>query len=104
MVRADLEVDLVGFELDDGFAGFDPIALFLQPARDSRLDDRLPKLRNNDVGHTSGLLCEHERRLGGRRSEVERLRDEVLLIDLVPGRGALRGAGAALPPNVTQGP
>ena len=47
----DLEIDLLGLELDDRFADFDAIALLLQPARDARFDDRFTELRNDDVGH-----------------------------------------------------
>jgi hypothetical protein len=48
----DLEVDLLGLELDDGLAGGDGLALALQPARDARFDDRFTELRNDDVdGH-----------------------------------------------------
>ena len=58
MLGADLEVDLLGLELDDGLAGGDGLALALQPARDARFDDRLTELGNDDVdGH--GVLYDN---------------------------------------------
>ncbi len=51
VIGADLEVDLLGLELDDRLAGLDAVAFLLQPARDARLDDRFTELRNDDVGH-----------------------------------------------------
>ena len=48
-----LEVDLLGFELDDRLADLDAVALLLQPARDARLDDRFTEFRNDDIGHVS---------------------------------------------------
>ena len=48
---ADLEVDLLGFELDERLADLDAVAFLLQPPRDARLDDRLAELRNDDVRH-----------------------------------------------------
>ena len=48
-VGVDLEIDLVGLELDQRLAGGDRLALSLQPARHARFDDRFPQLRNDDV-------------------------------------------------------
>ncbi len=50
-VGVDLEVDLLGLELDDRLAELDAVAFLLQPARDARLDDGLTKFRDNDVRH-----------------------------------------------------
>ena len=58
LLGADLEVDLLGLELDDGLAGGDGLALALQPARDARFDDRLTELGNDDVdGHGVLYAC-----------------------------------------------
>ena len=51
LLGADLEVDLLGFELDERVADLDAIAFLLQPPRDARLDDRFSELRDDDVGH-----------------------------------------------------
>ena len=48
---ADLEVDLLGLELDQRLAQLDAVALLLQPVRDARFDDRLAEFRDDDVGH-----------------------------------------------------
>ena len=56
LLGADLEIDLLGFELDDGLAGGDRLALALQPARDARFDDRFTELGDDDVGG-HGILC-----------------------------------------------
>src|SRR5437870_3363311 len=37
----DLEIDLVGLELDEGIADVDGVPFLLQPLRDPRVDDRL---------------------------------------------------------------
>ena len=47
--RRDLEVDLVGFELDERIAGRDDVAGLLQPARHARIDDRLADFGNDDI-------------------------------------------------------
>ena len=47
--RADLEVDLVGLELDERLAGGDGVAFLLQPLRDARVDDRLADFGHDDV-------------------------------------------------------
>ena len=44
LLGADLEIDLLGLELDDRLADLDAVALLLQPARDARLDDRFTEL------------------------------------------------------------
>src|SRR5690606_24012607 len=46
---ADLEIDLVGLELDQRLAGGDGVSFLFQPARDARLDDGLTKLRDDDI-------------------------------------------------------
>ena len=50
---AHLEIDLLGLELDHGSPTLDAVARLLQPLRDARLDDRLTKLRNDDLD----ILC-----------------------------------------------
>ena len=47
--RADLDVDLVGLELDERVAGRHALAFLLQPARDARVDDRLADLGHDDI-------------------------------------------------------
>jgi hypothetical protein len=50
----DLEVDLVGLELDQGLADVDGVPFLLQPLRDARVDDRLADLRDYYIrGHTT---------------------------------------------------
>ena len=50
--RADLDVDLVGLELDQRIAGSDDIALLPQPLRHAGVDDGLSDFGNDDVyGH-----------------------------------------------------
>ena len=50
--RADLDVDLVGLELDQRIAGGDDIALLAQPLRHAGIDDGLSDFGNDDVyGH-----------------------------------------------------
>ena len=46
---ADLEIDLVGLELDEHVAGGDAVAFVLHPARDARFDHRFTELRNDDI-------------------------------------------------------
>ena len=46
---ADLEVDLVGLELDERLAGGDRVALLLQPLGDARFDDRFTEFGHDDV-------------------------------------------------------
>ena len=53
-----LEVDLLGFELDERLANLDAVAFLLQPARDAGLDDRFTKFRNDDIGHRENSKCE----------------------------------------------
>jgi hypothetical protein len=50
-IGADLEVDLLGFELDERVAGGDAVTRLLQPLCDAGFDYRLAQLRNNDVSH-----------------------------------------------------
>ena len=54
-VRVDLEVDFLGFELDQRLAELHAVAFLLEPPRDARFNDRLTKFRDNDVGHDLGL-------------------------------------------------
>ena len=51
LLGADLEVDLLGFELDQRLADLDAVAFLLQPLRDARFDDRFAQFWNDDVGH-----------------------------------------------------
>ena len=51
LLGADLEVDLLGLELDDRLADFDAVARLLQPPRDARFDDRFTQLWNDDIRH-----------------------------------------------------
>ena len=51
LLGADLEVDLLGLELDERLADLDPVAFLLQPPRDARFDDRFSELGDDDVGH-----------------------------------------------------
>ena len=53
MFGGNLEIDLLGLELDDRLPGFDPFALLLQPAGDTRFNDGFTELRNDDIGHVS---------------------------------------------------
>ena len=46
LLGLDLEVDLVGLELDEGLAGLHGLALLLEPASDRRVGYRLPELRD----------------------------------------------------------
>ena len=46
---ADLEIDLVGLELDEHVAGGDAVSLVFHPARDARFDHRFTELRNDDI-------------------------------------------------------
>jgi hypothetical protein len=47
--RGDLDVHLVGLELDERLARRDLIAGLLQPAGHARVDDGLPDFRHKDV-------------------------------------------------------
>ena len=47
--RGDLEVDLVGLELDQRIADRDGVPFLAQPLRDARVDDRFADFRNDDV-------------------------------------------------------
>ena len=47
--RADLEVDLVGLELDERIAGGDGVAFLPQPLGDARVDDGLTDFGHDDV-------------------------------------------------------
>ncbi len=47
--RADLDVDLVGLELDERIAGRDGIAFLAQPFGDARVDDGLTDFGHDDV-------------------------------------------------------
>jgi hypothetical protein len=47
--RRYLQIDLVGFELDQRVAGGNRIARLLQPLRHTRVDDGLADFRNEDV-------------------------------------------------------
>ena len=69
---ADLEVDLLGLELDERLAGGDAVAFLLQPARDARFDDRFTQLRERRCScHDEVLLdvalrtCERRRACDG---------------------------------------
>jgi hypothetical protein len=53
-VGVDFKIDFLGLELDDRLADFDAVALLLQPARNTRFDDRFTKFRNDDVSHRIG--------------------------------------------------
>ena len=55
---ADLEVDLVGLELDERVARGDLIALPAQPLGDARVDNRLADLGYDDVGSHGGQVLE----------------------------------------------
>src|SRR5690606_32990680 len=68
---ADLEVDLVGLELDQRLAGGDGLSFLFQPARDARLDDGFTKLRDDDI-HWGEIVPEgKEGRPSGRLYETE---------------------------------
>jgi hypothetical protein len=45
----DLEIDLVGLELDEGITGRYGFPFLPQPLGDARVDDRLTDLRDQDV-------------------------------------------------------
>ena len=47
--RADLDVDLVGLELDERIAGGDGVAFLAQPLGDARVDDRLTDFGHDDI-------------------------------------------------------
>ena len=47
--RRDLEVDLVGLELDERVADGDGVPFLLQPLRDARVDDRFADFGDDDV-------------------------------------------------------
>jgi len=51
VVGANLEVDLVGLELDQGLAGFNVVAFMFEPPRYARLVYRFAQLWNNYIGH-----------------------------------------------------
>ena len=51
LLGADFQVDLLCLELDDRLADLDPIAGFLEPPRDARLDDRFTQLWNDNIRH-----------------------------------------------------
>ena len=44
LLGADLEVDLLRFELDHRLADFDAVSRLFQPPRDTRFDDRFTQL------------------------------------------------------------
>jgi hypothetical protein len=54
--RGHLDIDFVGLEFDQGFAGGDGVAFLLQPARDAGVDDRLANFGNHDVHSHKVLL------------------------------------------------
>ena len=120
--RADLEVDLVGLELDERVAGGDVVAFLAQPLGDARVDNRLADFGHDDVrGHVcessecarsavnrwSTLRLPRRRDLAddvaiscgcrGRLLDAEGLLDQRLLVERVPRRRALGRAGAARP-------
>ena len=52
----DLEVDLVGLELDERIADGDDVAFLAQPLGDARVDDRLADFGDDDIRRHMGLL------------------------------------------------
>ncbi len=51
-VGGDFDIDFVGFQFGDGFAGGDRLAFFFQPAQDGGFGDGLSHLRDTDFnGH-----------------------------------------------------
>ena len=70
--RRDLDVDLVGLELDERLADGDGVAFLLQPLGDARVDDRLADFRHDDVsGHMSPDFTELLRDVLGRGSSSD---------------------------------
>jgi hypothetical protein len=57
-----LDGDLVRLELDERVASGDRLALFLEPARYGRFDDRLAEGRDFDCGHEGSSRSESRRR------------------------------------------
>ncbi len=55
--RRDLDVDLVGLELDERLADGDLIALLFQPLGDAGVDDRLAHLGDDDVSGHERVSC-----------------------------------------------
>jgi hypothetical protein len=54
----DLEIDLVGLELDEGLADIDGVPFFFQPLRHPGIDDRLTDFGNDYVcRHPDSLSC-----------------------------------------------
>jgi hypothetical protein len=69
-IGADLEIDFLGFELDDRLADLYAVAFLLQPARHARFDDRLTKLGDNDIGHKTGHLKSGQWAVGSQQWSV----------------------------------
>ena len=73
--RRDLEIDLVGLELDEGVADVDGVPFLLQPLRDARVDDRLADFRDHYVCRhfTPALNSDSEQETGVQENSFQKI-------------------------------